>query len=288
MKSNISIKIQIGISVFIISLIYFSFFNFLYGRLVFPLLPSIFYSFVAVFVYPYIKIDSRSLLKRSLFFGIIIWIVNLPQVLMDLRETLILMTPGFPNVFSFIVTPLYFIILGLILGFCYKKFFPEEFNLPLQKLKIPFAKISIAVVLVILIYSIPMYFSEIFLYKNTEIYGFVRNYIISPLDYRFYITPLIYALIFALLYIKTFRRANISKNKKWILFSLFITFFITVPTQISEYLVSPTIGLLIIPLIRQYLFIPHLLSIFLIGYIFTRLLNGSPITSKFTQNHFVK
>ena len=280
MKSNILMKIKIGILIFIISLIYFYFWWFLSGRLFLFLPPSfwsiIFYSFIAVFVYPYIKIHSQSLLKRGLFFGIIIWIVNLPQVLMNARETLTMMDVA--HVFSFIIIPLYFIILGLIISFLYKKFLPEEFNLLLQRLKTPFIKISVAVVLAILIYSIPMYFSEIFLYKNAHIYGFVEDYITSPLDYRFYINPLIYTLIFVILYIKTFRRADISKNNKWILFGLFIAFFTTVSIQISKYLVPITIGLITLPAIRQYLFIPHLLLIFLISYIFTRLLNGISTT----------
>ena len=90
-KNNFVTKIKISILLCIISLIYLSFFDFLHGRLGFSLLvfPWFIYSFISVFVYPYIKINSQNILKRGLFFGLIAWIINLPQILINLWHTLI-------------------------------------------------------------------------------------------------------------------------------------------------------------------------------------------------------
>lgn len=272
MKNSITTKIKISIVLCIISLVYFSCFDFLFGRLGFSLLsfwPIVFYSFIAVFIYPYIKIDSQSLLKRGLFFGVIIWIVDLPQILMTLRQTLIMF--DIPVTFLFI-RALYFIILGLIISFCYKKFLPEEFNLSLKKLKTPFVKIILGIILATLIYSFLMFSAELLIFYRVAMYKNISSYFTSLLYPLFYVNPLIYGLIFTLLYVKTIGKANISGIKKWILFSIFISFFTTPLMLLSGEFAHRFFVTFF--LMHELLLIPHLLSIFIIGYIFTKLLNG--------------
>jgi hypothetical protein len=235
--------------------------------------PIVFYSFISVFVYPYLKIDSQSLLKRGLFFGIIMWIVDFPEVLMNVRQTL--MTIDVVGIFPFIRViraPLYFIILSLIISFCYKKFLLEEFNLSLKKLKTPFVKIILGIILVTLIYSLLMYFAEFLIVFVFRVPVDISSYIGSLFDPLFYVNPLIYGLIFTLLYANTIRKVDTSQIKKWVSFSIFISFFTTplilLPGEISRYFFAT------FPLMHKLLLMPHLLSIFIVGYIFTKLLNG--------------
>lgn len=274
-KNNFVTKIKIGILLCIISLIYLSFFDFLHGRLGFSHLvfPWFIYSFISVFVYPYIKINSQSILKRGLFFGLIAWIINLPQILIDLRYALI----GFdiaviiPSVLLFIKIPLYFIILGLILGFCYKKFFPIEFNLPLERMKIPFVKVIFIIILSALIYFLFMYFAQaliLALLFHIDTWDQIIADILNPFSY---INSLIYGLIFTVLYITTIRKVDISKIKKWILFGFFISFF-TAPLVVLPGVVAWEVFQVHL-IIYQFLLLPHLLSIFLIVYLFTRFLD---------------
>ncbi len=275
MKNNIATKIKISAFVFIISLIYFSFFDLLYGRLDWFLMvsfwPIVLYSFISVFIYPYIKIDSQNLLKRGLFFGAIIWIVDLPQLLITLRQTLMML--DISGTFLFIKTPLYFIILGLIISFCYKKFLSEEFNLPLKKLKIPFTKIILAIILTTLIYSFFMFFATLLIFYIAT-HEHISSYITNLLHPLFYINPLLYGLIFTLFYAKTIGKVNISRIKKWILFSIFISFFTTplmlLPGELARHFFATFY------LMHQLLLIPHILSIFLIGYLFTKFLDRQP------------
>ena len=275
MKSNVETKIKISIFLCIISLIYFSFFNLLYGgRLGCSLMaffwPIVFYSFISVFVYSYIKIDSQSLLKRGLFFGIIMWIVDLPQVLMNVRQTLIMI--DVVGIFPFIRALLYFIILGLIISFCYKKFLPEEFNLSLRRLQTSFIKVILGIISATLVYSLLMYFAEFLILYVSRVPVDISSYIGNLLNPLFYVNPLIYGLIFTLLYVHTIRKVDIPRIKKWVLFSIFIYFFTTplirLPGEITRYFFST------FPLMNKLLLIPHLLSIFILVYIFTKLLNG--------------
>jgi len=292
MKSNITTKIKISIFLCIISLIYFFCFDFLlyghfllYGYLVFspfsplllllfwPIVLIIFYSFISVFIYPYIKIDSQSVLKRGLFFGAIIWIIDTPQLVMNLRYTLMMFDVAvvIPLAISFIKNPLYFIILGLVTSFCYKKLLLEEFNLPLKKLKIPFAKVAIAIVLTTLIYTFFMYFTQaLILYAlfHIDVWDQIIIDLLHPL---LYINSLIYGLIFTVLYTTTIRKVSILRTKKWVLFSLFVSFFTTPLILLGEAIVRGVFQEYII--IHQLLLIPHLLAIFVIGYLFTKLLD---------------
>jgi hypothetical protein len=87
-----------------------------------------------------------------------------------------------------------------------------------------------------------------------------------------YINPLIYGLMFATIYTTTISRANISKIRKLILFCIFLYSF-TIPLILVP---IETTGqfFLVRPLIFRLLGLSHLLSIFVIGYIFTKILSG--------------
>lgn len=295
MKKNILIKIKVGIFICVLSLIYFfcdpildrhenlgfSLSKFLY------LLSNYWHfiilaSFILVFIYPYIKIHSGSVFKRGLFFGIIIWVIHSSRLIVSLISSPLLLMQfqqyvlrnisidpfaAIPALLSFIANPLYFIILGLAISFSYKKFLPTEFNLNLRKIKIPFIKIIFAFVLSAPIYFLLMFFVQILIFYTAGQISI--TYLPNPL---FYINPLIYGLIFVTLYSTTIGRADISKTRRLILFSLFLYSF-TVPLVI---LPIETMGefFRVHPLTFRLLGLFHLLSIFVVGYIFTKILNG--------------
>jgi hypothetical protein len=231
MVKNILIKITTGIFLIAISIIYFKIFNYLLlGRpLPFSFLQILIASLLLVFVYPYIKINTQSLLKRGLFFGTIAWVIDLPRIIMDLRHTLLMFS--IPRLLLFIRTPLYFIILGLLIGFCYKKFLTIEFNLSLRRLDIPFGKIILAVILATLIYSFLMLSSEFLIFIRVQLYKNITEFITNLLSISF-INPFIFSLVLVLFYTLTLRRIEVSRSKKWVLFSLFV-FFFTSPIILS-------------------------------------------------------
>lgn len=293
MKRNTAIKIKISIflSIFllIVSAIYFyrytlnlflgsdvvlywDFFSLLLP--LFSFVSLIFSCFILVFIFPYIKIASQSLLKRGLFFGIIVWIIDLPQILTTLQQAILTFDPHqIPAYLQyFIQYPLRFIIIGLVIGFCYKKWLPTEFNLSLKIRKVPFFRIIFAIILSALIYSLFMIFASTlipYLARVVEInLTEVMGTFLVPL---FYINPLIYGLIFILFYIKFIGRVDISKTKRWILFGFFLGFF-TTPLILSPAFVVYEF-FQHFTLMPQFLLIPHVFTIFVVGYFLTQFLN---------------
>lgn len=287
MKNNISTKVIITVPICIVSLAYLFGSNLLYGRtFLSDFLPFLFThwwfviitAFVLVFVYPYIKIDSQSILKRGLFFGAVAWIVNFPQILMDLKETIMLL--DMPRIILFLEKPIYFLILGIFISFFYKKFLTEEFNLSLIKLKLSFAKIILAIVITTLFYSVFMYLSEFLIINifSTNPYALKMNFS-DFLTIFLYINPLIYGLIFTVFYIKTIRKIDVSKIKKIIIFTVFLSVFAD-PLVIKspDYYFADIYIEIFISNLRFALLIPHLLSVLIIGYILIKFLDRGSFT----------
>lgn len=285
MKKNIIAKLKITLFAFLISSVYFFVFDFLYGRIDFS--PSGFlyflsfwwrillvYSVVLTFLYPYIKINSQSVFKRGLFFGAVVWVVNFPQILMDLRETIMLF--DMPRIILFLEKSIYFLILGLFISFFYKKFLAEEFNLSLIKSKLSFTKIILAIVITALFYLIFMYLSEFLIINIFSSNPYSLKMSFSDFLIIFlYISPLIYGLIFTTFYIKTIRKIDVSKIKKIIFFTAFLSVFAT-PLVIKspDYYFTDIYMEMFISNLRFALLIPHLLSVLIVGYFFTRFLNN--------------
>ncbi|MEF8847186.1 MAG: hypothetical protein V5A57_02030 [Candidatus Paceibacterota bacterium] len=290
MKNKILKKIGIGVILFIATALYLSVFNFLYGYgFTFSNFFSLFTNwwlialvFVLVFVYPYIKIDSQSILKRGIFFGLMAWLVDLAHVLSELTNAFIGL-----NVLRFFLAiegPVFFIILGLVISFSYKKILSSEFTLSLQKSEMSFTKTVPAIIVVGLVYLLFMFFAEFWVLKQRAAFPNISVFkYVNLLVWSSFVNPLILGSIFTVLYSKTIDRIKMGKIKKWFLFSIFL-FFLTEPLivqvkELSFYQFWKTF-----PEMRSVLIVPHLLAILVITYILVRFLGKSSSTGRLDLN----
>jgi len=238
--------------------------------------------FAMVFLYPYLPIRWNIILLRGVSFGISVWSLTLlSSIVILIKEPLFFkffksffslysssMNIGKAIIWtlsSFIINPIYFIILGIFIAWFYKKFLSYEYHLTTRKTwRVSLSKIILAISLSTILYILAMAVFQILpLYKlgvipASQLFKYIFNS-------RLWLSVFVYGLVFIMFYLTILHKTKLSKSYKALLFTLTLYSF-TKALLISYQ--SPIVDVFTTnPLMQSLLFLSHLLSIFGIGFI---------------------
>ncbi len=290
MSHSLSTKIILGI---ILATLFFGYIYHLYvlvfglpavtsvGMISFAITLSSFFFFP--FIFPYVRFGQQNWILRGVLFGLVMWFIDVAQVLSFLYESLVQFT-GLPSIIMFIFgLPTVFVILGVVTSYVFCKKFPVEYEKHLVGIKTSITKTTVAFVAVVLGYVSFMYIIQLKLQIPFYLEGdwglFLSNGlhgIVKPiLSISFFLN--IIAIIF--FYILFLQKALISKTKKCFLTGATI-FLFTTPYLFIAF--GTTTALYIDPLfdmqiamIQNMLNLPFLLLSFFIAFILVEMLPGT-------------
>ena len=238
--------------------------------------------FAMIFLYPHFPIRWSSIFLRGVSFGISIWSLTLlSSIIMFIKDPLFFkFFKSFFSLYSssmntkeaiiwalssFIINPIYFIILGIFIAWFYKKFLSYEHHLTTRKTwRVSLLKIILAISLSTILYILAMTVFQILpLYKlgvlpTSQLLKYIFNL-------RLWLGVFIYGLVFIMFYLTILHKAKLSKGYKVLLFTL--TLFSFTKALLISYQ-NPIMDVFTTnPLRQSLLFLSHLLSIFGIGFI---------------------
>lgn len=284
MSRSLSIKIILGLALVTLFFGYTYLYALLFGRVLIvgvSVVPYVSFFLPALFlpfIFPYVKIGGQSWIRRGIFFGLVLCLLDIASVMQEIYQLIVRFTDLRSILPLVLGLPMLFVFMGLLTSYVFKQKLSEEYAKQQANLKTFPLKIFVAFIFVAFVYIFSMYSIQLVLqipfYLMDGWEPFLNGGLVGVLCPVLSLDFFLGVAVITLFYVLFLRKMYLSKFKKTLLMGVSIIIYTSPYLFVIQRIMGDALIDMQLYMTQRFVGIPFVVIALLISFVLVEILPG--------------